>query len=69
MYSPMRNSQNALSGTEKSPEIRIYCKMFEDMILVPVCQLRRRDLHNPEIFSCSGCTFSTAGIRTQSAKG
>ncbi len=48
------------SHTGKEQGIKIYCRIFEDMIPIDVCELRKQTLNTFRWSSCSGCAIGLA---------
>ncbi len=44
----------------KEQDIKIYCRIFEDMIPTHVCELRKQTLNTFRWSSCSGCAIGLA---------
>jgi hypothetical protein len=48
------------SNAGKEQGIKIYCRIFEDMIPTDTCELRKQTLNTFRWSSCSGCAIGLA---------
>jgi len=60
MHTSIDNSGYAGSNAGKKEGIRIYCKIFKDMVPADVCEHRKNALTDFRWSSCNGCAIGLA---------
>ena len=60
MHTSIHNPGYGGSHAGKEEGIKIYCKIFQDMVPADVCEIRKNSLTTFRWSSCNGCAIGLA---------
>jgi hypothetical protein len=60
MHTSIDNPGHAGSHGGQDEGVKVYCKIFKDMVPTDVCELRKNTLTNFRWSSCNGCAIGLA---------
>jgi len=58
-YTQQKSVQEDREPSATSDDAVVFCKIFSDMVIERLCQLRRKELHAAEDLSCKGCIMDS----------